>query len=79
MIEQSEVLRVITEIIMGVIGFFAISTLSSIKKSIDEARKSVDELNLKVAKIIEKTAWHEKTIEIHDERIRVLETTKENK
>lgn len=49
----------------GVIGFssvFAVSILSSLKNS-------VNELNNKIATIIEKVTWHEKWLERHDDEI----------
>ena len=71
--DSSETIRLVIEIAMGLIAFFAVHVMSGIKKSIDDTRKSVDDLNVKVAHIIEKTMWHEKTIEAHDGRIRTLE------
>jgi len=54
----------------GVIGSAAamgVSILWHIKNSIDV-------LNERVAVIIEKTAWHERAIEEHNNRLRDLET-----
>jgi uncharacterized protein YoxC len=73
-----ETYRLALEIVMGIIGFFAISTLNSIRQSIDDAKKSIDELNIKMAHIIEKTAFHEKTIISHDQRLRGLENKRGN-
>lgn len=56
----------------GVIGFssiFAVSILSSLKNS-------VNELNSKIAVIIEKTAWHEKWLERHDDEINKINIKK---
>ena len=56
----------------GIIGgssVYAVNVLSDLKSSIEK-------LNERVAVIIEKTAWHEKQLEKHDERINNLETTK---
>jgi hypothetical protein len=58
---------------LGAIGFFAVTVLNDIRKSIDETKKSVDELNLKVAIVIEKTANHERQLEMHTGEIRELQ------
>ena len=39
-----------------------------------DMKTSVDKLNTSVATIIEKSIWHERQINQHDERIRSLET-----
>lgn len=52
---------------IGWLGASAISVLKSLKDS-------VDELNIKVGSIIEKTAWHEKELERHNQRIDRLES-----
>lgn len=52
----------------GVIGgssIYGVKILASLKNS-------VDELNKQVAIIIEKTTWHEKWLERHDDEIRTL-------
>ena len=56
----------------GIIGFsalFAVSILANIKTSINE-------LNSRIAVIIEKTAWHEKWLEKHDEEIKRINELK---
>lgn len=70
---SQELIKIVMEIAIGLIGFFGVHIMAGIKRSIDETRKSVDALNVKVAHIIEKTAWHEKTIDSHDNRLRNLE------
>jgi hypothetical protein len=37
---------------------------------------SIEHLNQKIAIIIEKTSWHEKVIEDHDDRLKQLEFNK---
>jgi uncharacterized protein YoxC len=71
--DSTELIKIVIEVAIGLIAFFAVHTMNAIRKSIDDTRRSVDALNVKVAHIIEKTTWHEKTIEVHDERIRILE------
>jgi hypothetical protein len=75
--EQAEVFRIVTEIVLGMIGFFAVTTLNGIKKSIDETRHSVDELNVKFAKIVEKSEWHEKHLSDFEDRLMVVEKATE--
>jgi len=41
--------------------------------ALSKLRDSIDELNSKIAVILEKNIWHERELEDHDERIRVLE------
>lgn len=41
-----------------------------------DLKKSMENLNEKIATIIEKTLWHEKAIEEHSERIKLLERAK---
>lgn len=56
----------------GVIGFasvFAVSVLSGL-------RRSVDDLNSKIAIIIEKTVWIEKTLDRHQDEIERLKVKK---
>lgn len=48
---------------------YGVNVLSSIKNS-------VNELNAKIAIIIEKTAWHEKWLEKHDEEIKKIKDYK---
>jgi len=52
----------------GVIGsatVYGVSILASLKNSINE-------LNKQIAIVIEKTTWHEKWLERHDDEIRIL-------
>lgn len=58
---------------MAVIGFFAVTTLGDIRKAIEHTKKSVEELNVKIAIVIEKTTNHEKQLSDHADRIRDLE------
>lgn len=52
----------------GVIGFasvFAVNILSGL-------RRSIDDLNNKIAVVIEKTVWIEKTLDLHHKEIEKL-------
>lgn len=42
-------------------------------KVLTQMRKSLDRLNEKVATIIEKTAWHQKELDRHDQRLSLIE------
>lgn len=55
-------------LIIGVAAY-GVNVLASIKGSIVDLDKSVNELNSKIATIIEKVTWHEKWLEKHDEEI----------
>lgn len=52
---------------------YAASAVKDIKKTFGKVQVSIETLNQNVAVIIEKTTWHEKTLEKHDERLRELE------
>lgn len=41
--------------------------------ALSKLRDSIEELNSKIATILEKNIWHERALEDHDDRIRVLE------
>lgn len=66
-------IRDLVDVAVALVGFFGVWVLKSIQHSIEETRKSVDELNIKVATVIEKTAYHEKQLDDHGERIKDLE------
>lgn len=56
----------------GIVGFssmYAVSVLSSLKNS-------VSELNGKIGIIIEKTAWHEKWLEKHENELYQMRVSK---
>lgn len=55
-------------LIIGVAAY-GVNVLASVKNSIVDLDKSVNELNSKIATIIEKVTWHEKWLEKHDEEI----------
>lgn len=59
-------------------AFYALLTGSIIYlvAVIDNLTKYVKELSEKMGIIIEKTTWHEKTLDDHDERLRTLEVKK---
>lgn len=54
----------------GVVGYAAIAVVQLLAL----LKKEIAELNSKIAIIIEKTAWHEKWLEKHDEEIQKLRT-----
>lgn len=56
----------------GLLSFGAFSII----RILGELKDGVQLLNEKVAVVIEKTAWHEKRLEEHHERIREIETKK---
>jgi len=71
-----ELSQLVTWIMEGIITTGAVyiaSMVGDIKRTFSELKDSVETLNKNVAVIIEKTAWHEKTLEKHDERLRGLE------
>lgn len=51
---------------MGAVGAYGVHILGQMKRSIDE-------LNQSMAKIIERTEWHTKEIERLDERVQRVE------
>ena len=59
--------------VISAIGFCVVWILKGIQSSINEAKNSVDSLNIKVAAIFEKTMTHEKSIENNHDRILRLE------
>lgn len=73
-------IKQLVEIIIGsaltIIGFFVARTIEKLEGTLKEVSKSMDELNTRVAVVIEKTLVHEKTIDNHAERIRSLEIEK---
>jgi len=52
----------------GVVGYAAIAVVQLLSM----LKKEIAELNSKIAIIIEKTAWHEKWLEKHDDEISKL-------
>ena len=59
--------------VLSAVGFCMVWILKGIQSSINEAKNSVDNLNIKVAAIFEKTMSHEKHIENSQTRILRLE------
>jgi hypothetical protein len=55
--------------ILGVVAIYGVKVLADLNHSIQE-------LNIKVAVIIQRTEWLEKGLEHHDDRLSKLETTK---
>lgn len=53
-------------------GFITLAILAGLY-ILQNLKNSIDQLNLKVATIIEKTMWHEDAINDNKERIRSLE------
>jgi len=56
-------------------AFYGIISLSAIMgiKILTQLRDSIDKLNIKVARILEKTSWHEKELDNQNKRINKLE------
>lgn len=56
-------------------AFYGIISLSAIMgiKILTQLRDAIDKLNIKVARILEKTSWHEKELESQNKRINKLE------
>ena len=55
--------------LMSLVTSYGVTRLSSLVKS-------VDTLNVEIAKVIEKSAWHEKELTKHDLRLSKLEQPK---
>lgn len=58
---------------LAVLGFFAVRTLGHIDESMKCMTESINELNIKMGIVIEKTTAHELQIQKLDERTRALE------
>ena len=72
--DAHDILRLILEVALALAGFFGVFVLHGIRQSIDSTKRSVDELNVKVATIIEKTSNHERELGRLDSRVGKLET-----
>ena len=72
-VDSNQILTTAVDVVLAIVGFLGVSVLKYIKTSIDDTKKSVDELNIKVATVIEKTANHEKQLDAHNDRIIHLE------
>ena len=68
-----QIIGYVLNAMVALVGFFAVMTLKDIKVSIDRTQKSLEELNIKVATVIEKTSNHDKLLDSHSERIMHLE------
>jgi len=55
-------------LIVGICGYGVII----VKDALTKLNDSVEQLNIKVAEVIEKTAWHEKWLERHEGEIKDL-------
>lgn len=53
----------ILQVLMAIVGFFGVFILNDLKKSVEKATDSVNELNQKVSVIIEKSERHDKEID----------------
>lgn len=56
----------------GAVAFLAYQ-LGGVKTSLQRATQSIEELNIKMAVVVEKTSTHETRLEGVDNRLRVLE------
>lgn len=68
------VVAVVLTTIIGIIAF----NFSQAIAVLHEVNKSVGELNVRVAVVIEKMATHEKRLDVHDEEIRNIKSNKED-
>lgn len=55
--------EMLIQVLLAVLGFFGVLTLNDVKNTIKEATKSIEELNIKVAVVIERTEHHAEEIE----------------
>lgn len=53
-------------------AYLAVYTMNGFKDSLENLKDSVIELNKNVATVIEKTAWHEKVLDRHEEELNNL-------
>lgn len=74
--EITQIIEIVIGSCLTIIGFFVARTIEKLENTLHDVATSVEELNTKVAVVIEKTMNHEKSIDDHDERIRLLERKK---
>jgi uncharacterized protein YoxC len=74
--ELTQIIEIVIGTCLTIIGFFVARTIEKLESTLHDVATSVEELNTKVAVVIEKTMNHEKSIDDHDERIRLLERKK---
>ncbi len=73
---SGQIFEIVIGSVIAIIGFFVARTIGKIEETMEKINLSVNELNTKVAVVIEKTGHNERNIDDHDERIRILEANK---
>lgn len=73
---SGQIFEIVIGAVIAIIGFFVARTIGKIEETMEKINVSVNELNTKVAVVIEKTGYNERSIEDHDGRIRLLEANK---
>lgn len=68
--DARQILEAVFGVLMAVLAFNATRAISIL----DGLKDSVEELNLKIAVVIEKVSNHEKRLDVHDEEIRNIKS-----
>ena len=74
MVEYSELIDWAFKALISGAVLLAVRTLTSIGNNIDKIETSIEELNVNMAVIIEKTTNHEKVLDRHETEIQTLQS-----
>lgn len=72
-VDMQQIVSLAFQVMLGLIGFFAVMVLKNIQKSIADMDKSINELNVRVAVLLEKNSAHQHELLIHENRIKEIE------
>lgn len=66
--------NILFQVVLSVLGFSVVFIINGFKKSVDEMRHSIQDLNVNIASLVEKDLHKDKAIEDHRARFVKVET-----